>query len=84
MVYAVLFTFAYLPQVIFLLIFHGPVAWLNGAFLVLGEGAIVIQCLFEAFMCDETLVDVFDSVGEPEAFKRTGLAYSDTSDLGIR
>ena len=45
-----------------LAIFHGPLAWVNGAFLVLGEGAVIIALLFEAFFVDETLVDVFDAV----------------------
>jgi len=57
-----LFTFTYLPQVAFLAIFHGSLAWVNGAFLVLGEGAVLIALLFEAFMVDETLVDIFDAV----------------------
>ena len=37
-------------------------AWINGAFLVLGEGAAIVALLFEAFFVDETLVDVFDAV----------------------
>lgn len=45
-----------------LAIFHGPLAWVNGAFLVLGEGAAIVALLFEAFFVDETLVDVFDAV----------------------
>ena len=45
-----------------LAIFHGPLAWVNAAFLVLGEGAAIIALLFEAFFVDETLVDVFDAV----------------------
>ncbi|MCJ1254111.1 hypothetical protein MMC24_001925 [Lignoscripta atroalba] len=57
-----IFLWTYLPQVAFLAIFHGPLAWVNGAFLVLGEGAAVTALLFEAFFVDETLVDVFDSV----------------------
>ncbi|MCJ1485383.1 hypothetical protein MMC06_005557 [Schaereria dolodes] len=57
-----LFLWTYLPQVAFLAIFHGPLAWVNGAFLVLGEGAAITALLFEAFFVDETLVDVFDSV----------------------
>lgn len=57
-----LFTFAYLPQVAFLAIFHGSLAWFNAVFLVLGEGAVVIALLFEALLVDETLVDVFDAV----------------------
>ncbi len=47
---------------LFLLIFHGPLAWVNGVFLVLGEGAAIVSLLFEAFFVDETLVDVFDAV----------------------
>ncbi|KAG8529468.1 uncharacterized protein KY384_006105 [Bacidia gigantensis] len=54
---------AYLPQVAFLAVFHGPsLAFINGAFLVLGEGAAIVALLFEAFFVDETLVDVFDAV----------------------
>lgn len=59
-VLGLLFTFTYLPQVAFLAIFHGPVAWFNAAFLVLGEGQILIALLFEALLVDETLVNVFD------------------------
>lgn len=57
-----LFLWTYLPQVAFLAIFHGPLAWVNGVFLVLGEGAAIVALLFEAFFVDETLVDVFDAV----------------------
>ncbi len=35
---------------------------MNGVFLVLGEGAAIVSLLFEAFLVDETLVDVFDAV----------------------
>lgn len=59
-VLALLFAFTYLPQAAFLLIFHGPTAWISAVFLVLGEGQIVIALLFEGFLVDETLVDVFD------------------------
>jgi hypothetical protein len=55
-----LFAFTYVPQALFLLIFHGPTAWFNAVFLVLGEGQILVALLFEAFMVDETLVNVFD------------------------
>jgi hypothetical protein len=51
-----------LPQVAFLAIFHGALAWVNGAFLVLGEGLVIVSLIFEAFLVDETLVDVFDAV----------------------
>lgn len=57
-----LFLWTYIPQVLFLRIFHGHLAWLNATFLVLGEGAAIISLLFEAFFVDETLVDVFDAV----------------------
>jgi len=58
-----LFLWTYIPQVAFLAIFHGwALAWINGAFLVLGEGAAIVALLFEAFFVDETLVDVFDAV----------------------
>ncbi|KAI4245800.1 MAG: hypothetical protein L6R40_002328 [Gallowayella cf. fulva] len=36
-------------------------AFINGAFLVLGEGSVITALLFEAFFVDETLVDVFDA-----------------------
>lgn len=58
-----LFFWTYLPQVAFLSIFHrGGSAWVNGTFLVLGEGAAVVAILFEAFLVDETQVDIFDAV----------------------
>ncbi|MCJ1362173.1 hypothetical protein MMC16_001275 [Acarospora aff. strigata] len=57
-----LFVWTYLPQVALLAIFHGPLAWVNAAFLVLGESAAIVALLFEAFFVDETLVDVFDAV----------------------
>jgi len=44
-----LFFWTYLPQVAFLAIFHYAGAWLNGTFLVLGEGAAIVAILFEAF-----------------------------------
>lgn len=52
----------YIPQVLFLSIFHGPIAWLNATFLVLGEGCVIVSLLFEALFVDETQVDVFDAV----------------------
>ncbi|CRG85290.1 Polyprotein pp220 [Talaromyces islandicus] len=60
--YTLLFVFTYLPQVAFLAIFQGNGAWINGAVLVLGEGAAIVALLFEAFFVDETQVDVFDAV----------------------
>ena len=43
LVYLILFTFAFLPQVAFLAIWQGWAAWFNAAVLVLGEGLIIIQ-----------------------------------------
>lgn len=59
-VLGLLFAFTYLPQVAFLALFHGRLAWFNAVFLVLGEGQVLIALLFEALLVDETLVDVFD------------------------
>ncbi|OTA99977.1 hypothetical protein M426DRAFT_246745 [Hypoxylon sp. CI-4A] len=61
LVYAILFTFAFLPQYAFLAIFHGWGAWVNAVVLVLGEGLVIIQGLFEGFFVDECRVDVFDA-----------------------
>lgn len=70
LVYTLLFMFAFLPQAAFLAIFHGPAAFLSAAFLVLGEGAVIISLLFEAFLVDETLIDVFDSTLLSRAWSR--------------
>ena len=61
-VMTILFVFTYLPQVALLAIFQGGLAWFNAAVLVLGEGAAITALLFEAFLVDETLVDIFDAV----------------------
>ncbi|KAJ6468580.1 hypothetical protein DFH09DRAFT_1222458 [Mycena vulgaris] len=39
-----------------------PLAWFNAVFLVLGEAAAIIALLFEAFLVDHTLVNIFDAV----------------------
>ncbi|KAF7314755.1 hypothetical protein MKEN_00949500 [Mycena kentingensis (nom. inval.)] len=57
-----LFFVAYLPQVAFLAIWQGHLAWFNAVFLVLGEGAAIIALLFDALFVDETLVKIFDAV----------------------
>jgi len=78
-VLGLLFTFTYLPQVAFLAIFHGPVAWFNAVFLVLGEGQVVIALLFEALLVDETLVNVFDvssSISTPLCPRRPLSAFA--------
>ncbi|KAM0505392.1 hypothetical protein D7B24_004018 [Verticillium nonalfalfae] len=61
LVYVILFTFTFLPQLALLAIFQGRSAWLNATILVLGEGLVVIQGLFEGFFVDEARVDVFDA-----------------------
>ncbi|KAJ2986821.1 hypothetical protein NUW58_g4848 [Xylaria curta] len=61
LVYTILFVFTFLPQFAFLAIFHGRAAWLNAVVLVLGEGLVIIQALFEGFFVDEARVDVFDA-----------------------
>ncbi|KAF4121620.1 Pfam:DUF540 [Geosmithia morbida] len=60
-VYFLLFAFAFLPQYAFLALFHGWGAWVSAVVLVLGEGLVVIQGLFEGFFVDECRVDVFDA-----------------------
>jgi hypothetical protein len=46
-----LFFWTYLPQVAFLALFQRDgSAWVNGTFLVLGEGAAVAAILFESFL----------------------------------
>ncbi|KAL6852870.1 hypothetical protein ACO1O0_007418 [Amphichorda felina] len=60
-VYFILFAFAFLPQYAFLAIFHGWGAWVNAVVLVLGEGLVIIQGLFEGFFVDECRVDAFDA-----------------------
>jgi hypothetical protein len=46
-----LFFWTYLPQVAFLALFQrNGSAWVNGTFLVLGEGAAVVAILFESFL----------------------------------
>ena len=43
--------------------FHGlHLAFVNGAFLVLGESAAIVALLFELFFVDECLVSIFDAV----------------------
>ncbi|KAL1962481.1 hypothetical protein VTN77DRAFT_9602 [Rasamsonia byssochlamydoides] len=80
-IYTILFFFTYLPQVAFLAIFQGSGAWVNGLFLVLGEGAALVAALFEAFFVDETLVDVFDAVllneGHEELIRRERVLHPD-------
>lgn len=64
-----LFFWTYLPQVAFLAIFHRAGAWVNGTFLVLGEGAAIVALLFEAFFVDESQLDIFDSILVDKGFE---------------
>lgn len=50
LVYVVLFTFAFLPQLAILAIWQGRSAWVNAIVLVLGEGLVIIQVRL-AFSC---------------------------------
>ncbi|KAJ7662956.1 hypothetical protein B0H17DRAFT_1211774 [Mycena rosella] len=79
-----LFIFTYLPQVAFLAIFQGHLAWFNAVFLVLGESAAIIALLFEAFFVDETLVKIFDAVlihkGLSELVARRRVIIADGAD----
>ncbi|WEW56520.1 hypothetical protein PRK78_001966 [Emydomyces testavorans] len=71
-------------KVAFLAIFHGWAAWINGAVLVLGEGAAIVALLFEAFFVDETQVDVFDAVlvkeGDQDLVGTTRLLHPEAAD----
>ena len=60
LVYFILFAFTFLPQLLFLAIFQGKAAWFSAVVLVLGEGLVITQGLFEGFFVDECRVDVFD------------------------
>ncbi|QMW27248.1 hypothetical protein G4B84_002537 [Aspergillus flavus NRRL3357] len=84
-IYVLLFLFTYLPQVAFLSIFQGRGAWVNGAVLVLGEGAAIVAALFEAFFVDETLVDIFDAVlvneGHGELVTTSRVLYPQGDDV---
>ena len=69
-----LFFWTYLPQVAFLAIFHHAGAWLNGTFLVLGEGAAIVAILFEAFfvvLCPTLALDRFSTA---DTIERTSLS----------
>lgn len=59
-VYTILFTFTFLPQLALLALWQGRAALFNAVVLVLGEGLVIIQGLFEGFFVDECRVDAFD------------------------
>lgn len=64
LVYVVLFTFAFLPQLAVLAIWQGRSAWANAVVLVLGEGLVIIQ-VRPAFHVCVALVMVRYSFGFP-------------------
>jgi len=57
-----MFVFTYFPQAAILALFHGPLAFVNAAMLVLSESATIITLLSKAFLVDKALIDVFDGV----------------------
>ncbi|KAK0668371.1 hypothetical protein QBC41DRAFT_122805 [Cercophora samala] len=62
LVYFILFTFTFVPQFLLLYIFQGRAgALINTTVLVLGEGLVLIQALFEGLFVDECRVDIFDA-----------------------
>jgi len=76
-----LFFWTLLPQVAFLAIFHrSGSAWVNGTFLVLGEGAAIVAILFECFLVDETQVDVHDAVLVSQGFEDLVKNYRPVSE----
>ncbi|KAF2718441.1 hypothetical protein K431DRAFT_287598 [Polychaeton citri CBS 116435] len=69
-VLAILFLVAYLPIVALLAIWHYKgSAWVNGTFLVLEVGNLMIALLFEAIFVDHTQVDIFDAVLIAEGYE---------------
>ncbi|TGZ77667.1 hypothetical protein EX30DRAFT_343891 [Ascodesmis nigricans] len=69
-VFFILFFFLYLPHVLVLSFFHGPLAWVNAAFMILSEGATLIAIIAEAFMTEPQLIDTFDTI-----FVSNGFSY---------
>ncbi|CAK7562611.1 MAG: hypothetical protein SEPTF4163_000459 [Sporothrix epigloea] len=90
LVYLILFTFTFIPQFAFLAIFHGWGAWVNALILVLGEGLVITQGLFEGFFVDEARVNVFDAIFINKNFEdliaanRVLLAESESINNSVR
>jgi hypothetical protein len=79
-----LFFWTLLPQVAFLALFHrSNSAWVNGTFLVLGEGAAIVAILFECFLVDETQVDVHDAVLVSQGFEDLVRSYRPVSEESL-
>ena len=77
-----LFLTAYLPIVAFLAIFHinRGSAWVNGTFLLLGIGTLLVSMLFEAMFVDRTQVDIFDAVMIAEGYEHLVRNRRDVSE----
>jgi len=60
-VLVVMFSLTYLPQVAILAFFNGPLAFVNAAGLVLSESQFIINTLANAFIIEDSLVDLFDA-----------------------
>ncbi|PPR05955.1 hypothetical protein CVT24_004661 [Panaeolus cyanescens] len=61
-VLSILFFFLYLPHVLILSFFHGPLAWVNAAFMILSEASTLVAIIAEAFMTEHQIIDVFDTI----------------------
>lgn len=57
-----MFTLLYLPHVLLLSIFHGPLAWTNAIFMILSESSTLIALLAEAFFTEHQCIDIVDSI----------------------
>ncbi|KAH7100318.1 hypothetical protein BKA62DRAFT_706658 [Auriculariales sp. MPI-PUGE-AT-0066] len=56
-----MFAFTYLPQVAVLAIFNGPLAFVNAAGLVLSESQFIINTIANAFIIEDSIIDLFDA-----------------------
>ncbi|BEJ15391.1 hypothetical protein CspHIS471_0411580 [Cutaneotrichosporon sp. HIS471] len=61
-VVAACFFFLYLPQVAWLALFTGPLAFMGAIPLVLGEAYIILMFLGKSFLLGQLHVDLFDAV----------------------
>ncbi|OWZ45806.1 hypothetical protein C356_03065 [Cryptococcus neoformans c45] len=61
-VIAVLFTFAYLPQVAVLAVISGPLAFVLAIPLILGEAFVMVMFLTRGILVAQATVDIFDAV----------------------
>ncbi|RPA85968.1 hypothetical protein BJ508DRAFT_200540, partial [Ascobolus immersus RN42] len=87
-VFFFLFAFTYIPQVAILSFFHGPLAFTNAVFIILGEGATLVAVIAENWMCESGIVDIFDCVlllhGRSEKIAKTRELRLEKMDLKER